>query len=126
MTFSSGMSLFTYGENFTAQVTPAQGGSTLRVSGVGKIGGQLQQSTRTNKLLDGIFADVTNTLRQNATPTALAVVVTAPAGWHPDPTGSFERRYWDGLRWTEHASTPPGSHQRVHCHAPQAADRSRR
>lgn len=25
-----------------------------------------------------------------------------PAGWHPDPTGQFEQRYWDGSKWTEH------------------------
>lgn len=28
-----------------------------------------------------------------------------PAGWHPDPQGRFESRYWDGTRWTEHVST---------------------
>lgn len=27
------------------------------------------------------------------------------AGWHPDPTGQFDHRYWDGTRWTEHVST---------------------
>ncbi len=26
-------------------------------------------------------------------------------GWATDPTGRFERRYWDGLRWTEHVTT---------------------
>jgi hypothetical protein len=25
----------------------------------------------------------------------------APAGWHPDPLGRYQVRYWDGLRWTE-------------------------
>jgi len=25
-----------------------------------------------------------------------------PAGWHPDPSGRHDLRYWDGLRWTEH------------------------
>ena len=28
-----------------------------------------------------------------------------PAGWHPDPFGRYEVRYWDGGRWTEHVST---------------------
>ena len=28
-----------------------------------------------------------------------------PPGWHPDPQGRFESRYWDGTRWTEHVST---------------------
>lgn len=27
-----------------------------------------------------------------------------PAGWHPDPTGQFEQRYWDGMAWTEHVA----------------------
>lgn len=26
------------------------------------------------------------------------------AGWHPDPTGQHELRYWDGTVWTEHVS----------------------
>lgn len=26
------------------------------------------------------------------------------AGWHTDPSGRFDYRYWDGLRWTEHVS----------------------
>jgi Protein of unknown function (DUF2510) len=45
---------------------------------------------------------------------------TPPAGWHPDPTGRNELRYWDGTAWTDNASTagqqrtdpvvgPPGS-----------------
>ena len=25
-----------------------------------------------------------------------------PAGWHPDPTGKHDHRYWDGSQWTEH------------------------
>ena len=25
-----------------------------------------------------------------------------PAGWHSDPTGRFEQRYWDGQGWTAH------------------------
>lgn len=28
-----------------------------------------------------------------------------PAGWHPDPSGRHQLRWWDGSRWTEHAST---------------------
>lgn len=31
--------------------------------------------------------------------------MSAPAGWHADPTARFELRYWDGARWTEHVST---------------------
>jgi hypothetical protein len=28
----------------------------------------------------------------------------APAGWHPDPTGRFEIRYFDGANWTDHVA----------------------
>ena len=28
-----------------------------------------------------------------------------PPGWHPDPFGRFESRYWDGAAWTAHVST---------------------
>lgn len=27
-----------------------------------------------------------------------------PAGWHADPTGRFEHRYWDGQAWTAHVA----------------------
>ncbi len=30
--------------------------------------------------------------------------VEAPAGWHPDPQGRHELRYWDGSKWTDHVS----------------------
>jgi hypothetical protein len=28
-----------------------------------------------------------------------------PAGWFADPSGEFQLRYWDGLRWTRHVSS---------------------
>ncbi|MBO0981617.1 DUF2510 domain-containing protein [Microbacterium sp. SD291] len=28
-----------------------------------------------------------------------------PVTWHPDPTGRHERRYWDGVAWTDHVWT---------------------
>lgn len=27
-----------------------------------------------------------------------------PPGWHPDPSGRHELRYWDGTRWSEHVA----------------------
>ena len=30
--------------------------------------------------------------------------IPAPAGWHPDPTGRFEFRYFNGERWTSDVS----------------------
>jgi hypothetical protein len=32
----------------------------------------------------------------------VAQAPVAPANWHPDPTGRFELRYFDGTAWTEH------------------------
>ena len=29
---------------------------------------------------------------------------TQGAGWHPDPSGQHELRYWDGETWTDHVS----------------------
>lgn len=29
---------------------------------------------------------------------------SAPAAWHPDPTGRHQDRYWDGALWTEHVA----------------------
>jgi len=34
----------------------------------------------------------------------VAAAGTAPASWHPDPTGRHQQRYWDGSRWTEHVA----------------------
>jgi len=31
----------------------------------------------------------------------------APAGWHPDPSGASQFRWWDGVRWTEQTWTQP-------------------
>ncbi len=30
--------------------------------------------------------------------------VEVPAGWHPDPQGRHELRYWDGAKWSDHVS----------------------
>ncbi|HEY2428123.1 MAG TPA: DUF2510 domain-containing protein [Acidimicrobiales bacterium] len=28
-----------------------------------------------------------------------------PVGWHPDPYGHADRRYWDGHNWTDRVAT---------------------
>lgn len=35
----------------------------------------------------------------------LAPPSDSSAGWRVDPTGRFDQRYWDGLRWTEHVTS---------------------
>ncbi len=61
--FTSGVSAFTYGEKFSAQVVPADGGSTIRVSAVGKVGAQWGQGSRSSKLLSQLFDDIVSQLR---------------------------------------------------------------
>jgi hypothetical protein len=29
-----------------------------------------------------------------------------PAGWYPDPSGTPQQRYWDGVQWTSHYAAP--------------------
>ncbi|PKQ19840.1 MAG: hypothetical protein CVT66_08245 [Actinobacteria bacterium HGW-Actinobacteria-6] len=29
---------------------------------------------------------------------------SVPAGWHPDPHGRHELRFWDGSQWTSNVS----------------------
>lgn len=52
---------------------------------------------------------ITGTLEaQSPSGWAPAIPVPPPAdlrpGWKPDPTGRGAYRYWDGIRWTEHAA----------------------
>jgi hypothetical protein len=63
ITFSSGMSAFSWGENYSARVLPADGGSVVKVSGVGKLGGSIPQHSRSFKLITRLLDDVTTTLR---------------------------------------------------------------
>lgn len=48
--------------------------------------------------------------RARAAQTGAAHAPSAPLpptrpGWHPDPTGRYPYRYWDGQRWTDAVST---------------------
>lgn len=61
--FTSGMSAFTYGERFSSQVIPAEGGSTLRVQAVGKVGHQFGQGSRSAKLMGQLFDDIVSIIR---------------------------------------------------------------
>ena len=51
----------------------------------------------------------------------------APSGWHPDPYGRFDYRFWDGANWTEGVATggvasrdrPPPGHREAPSTSPQ-------
>jgi hypothetical protein len=47
----------------------------------------------------------TSTSTKPTEPTPTPSSARVAAAWHPDPTGRFEQRYWDGSRWTEHVSS---------------------
>ncbi len=46
-----------------------------------------------------------NAVPAAAGPTPWTPAATAtPAGWHPDPSGRNQSRYWNGQKWTEHVA----------------------
>ncbi len=36
--------------------------------------------------------------------TGISPAPSIPAGWHPDPHGRHELRFWDGCQWTSNVS----------------------
>ncbi|MFJ7620021.1 DUF2510 domain-containing protein [Rhodococcus erythropolis] len=49
---------------------------------------------------------------------------TPPAGWHPDPEGNQQLRYWDGQQWTS-ATQPMSSSQTPRPADPHTKKRNR-
>lgn len=41
----------------------------------------------------------------------------APQGWHPDPSGARQLRWWDGAAWTPHVAPFPGDTAPPNAHA---------
>ena len=95
ITVSAEMTAFSWGENAEIRVWQVSPG----VQGVGvhsalKFG--LVDWGRNKKNVDRLFARIQQVLTSPPAPT--------PAGWHRDPTGRHETRYWDGGAWTEHVA----------------------
>ena len=44
----------------------------------------------------------------DASPVSTAANAQPSAGWHPDPFGRYERRYWNGSHWTDHVTMDGG------------------
>ena len=59
----------------------------------------------TTSVVDSAATWTTPTSTKPTEPTLTSSSALAAAAWHPDPTGRFEQRYWDGSRWTEHVSS---------------------
>ncbi len=38
-------------------------------------------------------------------PAAPPTAAVSPPAWHPDPSGHFQYRWWNGSEWTSHVST---------------------
>lgn len=58
---------------------------------------------------DAIAAAYGATAVAGPAPTSAPAVPAAPApapppGWHPDPAGRHDHRWWDGTTWTDHVS----------------------
>jgi len=56
--FKSGWSAFTSGQRMSASVSPASGGSTIVVGGVGRMPTQIGTQSRLKKLIGEIFAAI--------------------------------------------------------------------
>jgi hypothetical protein len=50
----------------------------------------------------GVVLLIVGAIRRSKGRNAFAYAAAAPPGWHPDPSGAGQWRYWDGTRWTEH------------------------
>jgi hypothetical protein len=60
---------------------------------------------RLDKLISEVVLGVEPTLPAAVTTSLSLPASTSPeAGWHPDPQGTHEMRYWDGTSWTSHVS----------------------
>lgn len=61
--FSSRANALTWGENYSAQVLPAEGGSLIRIQAASKFNGPFEQNSRMHKLVNRLFDDVATALR---------------------------------------------------------------
>lgn len=61
--FSSHANLLTWGENYSAQVLPAAGGSLIRIQAASKFNGPFEQNSRMHKLVNQLFDDVVSAVR---------------------------------------------------------------
>lgn len=118
---SSSMSMASWGENLSIQVGQLAAGS-IQVSARSALSFGLVDWGKNQKNLDKLFFAIEREVTAPSLPGALPGVVApgpvtaAPAtaaaaaadeggaGWHADPTGRHEHRYWDGATWSDQVS----------------------
>ncbi len=82
-------------ERFPAYPQPANSNATPR--GPGESGGSTGDATPGTGTTPG--AAGSDSGRPGGPP------VLSPPAWHPDPSGRFQFRWWDGSEWTSHVAT---------------------
>lgn len=87
---SRGMSLATWGENLDVRLRPFPTGTEVTIGSALKFG--LVDWGKNERNIATLFARILH-------------AVSAGAGaWHPDPSGRYQLRWWDGSRWTDAVS----------------------
>jgi len=117
----SSMNMLTWGEAITINVRPDVNGWT-RVDVAAAMRYQLVDWGQRNRDLVELFGAFDSVLPGgqpvdelpapvDQVPAPVTTPVPAPvapqlppAGWHADPHGRFQLRYWDGNAWSEHVS----------------------
>jgi hypothetical protein len=56
------------------------------------------------KEIDVLLATSASTTTDQREVTTTSTFTATPPGWYPDPSHRYERRYWDGTQWTDHAA----------------------
>ncbi len=106
ITAKSSVDLMSWGENLELYIQPTTATtSTVLIRSALKFGLVDWGKNKKNvtKVADAIRAHV------NSTPGGMGAAAAGaggqPAGWHPDPSGRHQHRWWDGQRWTDDVST---------------------
>lgn len=95
ITISSSISAFSWGQNGTIRVWQHEPG-TIAVSIRSSLKFGLVDWGRNRRNVERLLARIGSILASRLPP--------PERGWHTDPTGRHQSRYWDGSAWTSHVS----------------------
>lgn len=87
------------GKRLTGAIKVAAGPQAVRITASRSVAGWLQalQAQRPTQPAAWLASPAPGTVAAQA-------AHQAPPGWHPDPRGRHELRWWNGFRWSEHVS----------------------